>query len=88
MPNEIFTCNSTVGVSDKESNFWVAMDLRFWSCCFHMHLLALEFYCQENVFDDEDSCGSCLWAAELQPPTRFCDLFFFRILYNVNIFIP
>ena len=32
------------------------------------------------------SGGSCLWAAELQPPTRFCDLFFFRILYNINIF--
>ena len=29
--------------------------------------------------------GSCLWAAELQPPTRFCDLFFFQIFDNVNI---
>ena len=26
------------------------------------------------------SGGSCLWAAELQPPTRFCDLFFFEFL--------
>ena len=25
-------------------------------------------------------------AAELQPPTRFCVLFFFRIFYNVNFF--
>ena len=32
------------------------------------------------------SGGSCPWAAGLQPPTCFCDLFFFRILYNVNIF--
>ena len=31
------------------------------------------------------SGGSCIWAAELQPPTRFCDLFFFRIFDNVNI---
>ena len=24
--------------------------------------------------------------AAATPPTRFCDLFFFRIFYNVNIF--
>ena len=29
------------------------------------------------------SGGSCPWAAA---PTRFCDLFFFRIFYSVNIF--
>ena len=32
-------------------------------CCFDDRLLS-------------SSGGSCLWAAELEPPTRFCDLFF------------